>query len=126
MTAPGKGSGRRPSSGRWLEEHRNDPYVKAAHAAGYRSRAAYKLLELQEKYHLMRPGMRVLDLGAAPGGWTQVAVREVHPGGVVVAIDLLPVEPVQQGDREALILQGDFLAEGAGERLRERLPGGGA
>lgn len=67
------------SSRRWLQEHFTDPYVKQAHQDGYRSRAVYKLLELQERYHIFKPGMTVIDLGAAPGGWSQVAVRFIQP-----------------------------------------------
>jgi 23S rRNA (uridine2552-2'-O)-methyltransferase len=73
----------------WLQRHLSDAYVRKAQDAGYRSRAAYKLLEIDRKDRLLRPGMRVLDLGAAPGGWTQVAVERVRPGGRVVAVDLL-------------------------------------
>ena len=86
------------SSRRWLERQLNDPYVLAAREAGYRSRAAYKLIELNERFALLRPGMRVVDLGAAPGGWSQVAaqiVRAGKPGGAVVALDLDPIEPIE-------------------------------
>ncbi len=109
---------RRPSSARWLQEHRDDPYVAAAKRDGYRSRSAYKLLELQEfpKDHrhpdtvtglLIQPGMTVVDLGAAPGGWTQVAVKLVGPRGRVVAADLLPMAPIAGVE----IIEGDFLDE---------------
>lgn len=89
-------------SQKWLERQLNDPYVRAAQAQGLRSRAAFKLLELDEKHKLLKPGLRVVDLGAAPGGWTQVVVQK---GGVrVVALDLLPMDPLNG----AIILQGDF------------------
>jgi 23S rRNA (uridine2552-2'-O)-methyltransferase len=93
---------RTPASQRWLARQLNDPYVTEAKRQGWRSRAAFKLLELDERFHLIRPGMRVLDLGAAPGGWTQVAVK--RGAAFVLALDLLPIEPV----RGAAMLQGDF------------------
>lgn len=96
--------GRSPQSQRWLERQLNDPYVAAARAAGYRSRAAFKLVELDEKFRLLKPGGRVVDLGCAPGGWVQVALRAVGDRGQVVGLDLLPVDPVPG----ATILQGDF------------------
>ena len=96
--------GRSNASQRWLARQINDPYVKAAQAAGWRSRAAFKLLELDERFKLLKPGQRVVDLGAAPGGWTQVAVRAVGDRGEVVALDLLPMDVVAG----ATILQGDF------------------
>jgi 23S rRNA (uridine2552-2'-O)-methyltransferase len=108
--------GRSPQSQRWLERQLNDPYVAAARARGYRSRAAFKLVELDEKFRLLKPGGRVVDLGAAPGGWTQVAVAKVGDRGKVVGLDLLPVDPVPG----ATILEGDFQdaeAEKAVERL---------
>lgn len=108
--------GRSVGSQRWLARQLNDPYVAAARAQGYRSRAAFKLAELDEKFHLLKPGGRVVDLGAAPGGWTQVSVRKVGERGRVVGLDLLPVDPVPG----ATILQGDFqdpAAEAAVERL---------
>lgn len=91
-----------PSSVRWLSRQLNDPYVRKAQAAGYRSRAAFKLIELDDRFRLLRKGARVLDLGAAPGGWTQVAVERAGPG--VVAVDLLPMEPVPG----ATVLKGDL------------------
>jgi 23S rRNA (uridine2552-2'-O)-methyltransferase len=96
--------GRNPQSQRWLERQLNDPYVQAAKAQGWRSRAAFKLIELDEKFHLLKPGARVVDLGCAPGGWTQVALRRAGEQGRVVGLDLLPVDPVPG----ATILQGDF------------------
>jgi len=88
----------------WLQRHVNDHYVKQAKAQGYRSRAAFKLLELDEKERLLRAGMTVVDLGAAPGGWSQVAARKVAPGGRVFAIDLLEIAPISG----VTVLKGDF------------------
>lgn len=105
--------GRSTASQRWLTRQLNDPYVKAAKERGFRSRAAFKLTEMDEKLHLLKPGMRVVDLGAAPGGWTQVAVQAVGPRGQVVAIDILPMDPVAG----ATVLQGDFQEEEAEERV---------
>jgi 23S rRNA (uridine2552-2'-O)-methyltransferase len=95
---------RSKSSRRWLDRHINDPYVKRSQLDGYRSRAAYKLLEIQEKDHLIKPGMRILDLGAAPGSWSQIASRLAAPNGCVVALDVLPMEPIPAVG----FLQGDF------------------
>lgn len=115
--------GRKPSSIRWLERQLNDPYVREAQRLGYRSRAAFKLIELDDRFHLLRPGLRVVDLGAAPGGWTQVAVARVKAGspkgGSVVGIDILAYDPVPS----ATILQGDFLAEETPQRLKDALGG---
>lgn len=111
---------RKPSSNEWLKRQLNDPYVAEAQKRGFRSRAAFKLLQLDETLKLLKPGMRIVDLGAAPGGWTQVAVAAVKPPkGQVVAIDILPMEPVPG----AIVLEGDFLADDAPERLREALGG---
>jgi 23S rRNA (uridine2552-2'-O)-methyltransferase len=82
------------SSQKWLERQLNDPYVARAKREGYRSRAAFKLLEIDEKYHLLKPGQRVVDLGAAPGGWAQIAARKVGERGKVVGIDLLEIDPL--------------------------------
>jgi 23S rRNA (uridine2552-2'-O)-methyltransferase len=107
------------SSKRWLAEHFDDPYVKQAQQQGLRSRAAFKLQELQDKYALIRPGMTVVDLGAAPGGWCQVAQPLVGPGGRVFALDILAMEPLPG---VAFIL-GDFTeAEPLGE-LEQALDG---
>ena len=95
---------RSKSSGRWLDEHFNDQYVKKSQQDGYRSRASYKLLELQDKDKLFKSGMSVLDLGSAPGGWSQVAVELVGKKGRVVASDILPMEPIDGVD----FVQGDF------------------
>jgi 23S rRNA (uridine2552-2'-O)-methyltransferase len=108
--------GRSAASQRWLSRQLNDPYVAAAKARGWRSRAAFKLLEMDERYKLLRPGMRVLDLGAAPGGWTQVAVRA---GATVVGLDLLAMEPVPG----AAVLVGDFMDSAAPARLLTALGG---
>jgi 23S rRNA (uridine2552-2'-O)-methyltransferase len=92
------------SSKEWLRRHVSDPYVKEARKQGYRSRAAFKLLEIDAREKLFRPGQTVLDLGAAPGGWSQVAAEKVKPGGKVTAIDLLPIAPISG----VTILKGDF------------------
>jgi 23S rRNA (uridine2552-2'-O)-methyltransferase len=92
------------SSKEWLRRHVSDPYVRKARQEGYRSRAAYKLIELDSKEKLFRPGMTVLDLGAAPGGWSQVAAQKVMPGGQVIAIDVLEMAPISG----VTILKGDF------------------
>lgn len=102
--------GRTTASQRWLERQINDPYVRAAKAAGWRSRAAFKLLELDERFKLLKPGQRVVDLGAAPGGWTQVALKVIGDRGRVVGLDLLPIDPIPG----AILLEGDFT-EQAGE-----------
>jgi 23S rRNA (uridine2552-2'-O)-methyltransferase len=111
--------GRKLSSTLWLERQLNDPYVAAARREGYRSRAAFKLLELDQRYRLLQPGQRVVDLGAAPGGWLQVAAGKLGPGGRLVAIDLLPMDPVPGAE----VLLGDFLAPEAPERLKAALGG---
>jgi len=107
------------SSRRWLDRHVNDPYVQRAQREGYRSRAAYKLLELQDKDGLIRRGMRVVDLGAAPGGWSQVASRLVGRDGRVVAMDLLEIEPIAGVE----LLQGDFREDVDLARLEALLGG---
>ena len=112
---------RSKASQRWLERQLNDPYVRAAQQQGLRSRAAFKLLEMDEKHGLILPGARVLDLGAAPGGWTQVAVQRAGPGGRVVALDLLPMDPVPG----ATIFQGDFQDDAAAGPQGEGLLQGG-
>jgi 23S rRNA (uridine2552-2'-O)-methyltransferase len=110
------------SSQKWLERQLNDPYVARAKREGYRSRAAYKLIEIDDKYHLLKPGQRVVDLGAAPGGWAQVAAKKVGSAegrGRVVGIDLLPIEPLPGVEFIAL----DFLDEAAPQMLTDRLGG---
>ena len=116
---------RTASSQRWLERQLNDPYVAAAQREGYRSRSAYKLIEIDDKYRLLRPGRRVVDLGAAPGGWSQVAaerVRSLAGRGQVVAIDLLAMAPLPG----VVFLEGDFMAETAPAGLKALLRDGGA
>jgi len=105
------------SSGRWLREHFADDYVKRARREGYRSRAVYKLKEIQERDRLLRPGMTVVDLGAAPGGWSQLASEYVGPKGRVVALDLLPMDPLPGVE----FLQGDFHDDAVLEQLLDRL-----
>lgn len=95
------------SNKQWLRRHVTDPYVRKAKEQGYRSRAAFKLLELDEKERVFGPGMLVVDLGAAPGGWSQVAAARVKPGGRVIAIDLLPIAPISG----VTVLKGDFREE---------------
>jgi 23S rRNA (uridine2552-2'-O)-methyltransferase len=107
------------SSRRWLERQLNDPYVARAKREGYRSRAAYKLAEIDDRHHLLRPGARVVDLGAAPGGWSQVARKRVGPGGRVVAIDILEMEAIAGVDFARL----DFLDPDAPEKLKAMLGG---
>ena len=107
------------SSKAWLQRHVTDAYVRQARAAGYRSRAAYKLLEIDQKDRLLKPGMRVLDLGAAPGGWSQVAGRKAGPRGRVVAIDLLEIAPMSQVE----VLRGDLREPQARAAAREALGG---
>ncbi len=110
--------GRTASSTRWLERQLNDPYVRRAQAEGYRSRAAYKLLELDERFAMLRGATRVIDLGAAPGGWAQV-VRRRRPRATLVGIDLLPVDPIEG----ATLLQMDFLDAAAPAALSDALGG---
>ena len=110
--------GRKVSSTRWLERQLNDPYVKRAKAEGYRSRAAYKLIELDEKFGLLKGVKGVVDLGIAPGGWSQV-VRKKAPGARVAGIDFLPTDPIDG----VAILQMDFMDEDAPDALREALAG---
>lgn len=100
---------KRPKTSRawWLDRHVHDPFVKLAQKEGYRSRAAYKLLWLDEKDHLLKPGMTVVDLGAAPGGWCQVAARKVGEKGRVIGIDLLPLDPIAG----AILFQADFTSD---------------
>ena len=107
---------RTPSSQRWLERQLNDPYVAAAKREGFRSRAAYKLKEIDDKYHFLKPGLRVVDLGAAPGGWSQIAaerVQSIAGKGQVVAIDYLGMEALAGVD----LVEMDFTAPGAEARL---------
>lgn len=131
--AKGKGSGdgrrhtkvrvktakkRKVGSTLWLERQLNDPYVKRAKADGYRSRAAYKLIELDEKFKFLKKGLKIVDLGAAPGGWTQVAVKAVGDGNVV-ALDILPM-PAVPG---AIVLTADFMDDAAPALLQQAMNG---
>lgn len=134
MTARGRGGrrrlgvrvrtarGRKASSTRWLRRQLNDPFVTEALRLGYRSRAAFKLLEIDEKFHLLAPGKRVVDLGAAPGGWSQVAAHAVGAGkgkGKLVAVDVLEMEPVAG----AVLLQRDITNPETGAAIKEALAG---
>lgn len=110
---------RTTSSNRWLQRQLNDPYVAAAKTEGYRSRAAFKILELDEKFHFFKQGMRVVDLGAAPGGWSQIASTRMGKNGKIVAIDLLPIDPIAGAE----ILEMDFLDDEAPEILKSKLGG---
>jgi 23S rRNA (uridine2552-2'-O)-methyltransferase len=105
------------SSARWLQEHFSDPFVRRAHAEGARSRALFKLEEIDQREHLFRPGMAVLDLGAAPGAWSQYARRRVGPAGRVVATDILAMEPIEG----VHFLQGDLREQATLEALRQAL-----
>jgi 23S rRNA (uridine2552-2'-O)-methyltransferase len=113
------GKRRKLSSKLWLERQLNDPYVARAKREGYRSRAAYKLAEIDDKTRLLKPGARVVDLGAAPGGWSQLAVKRAGPKGRVVAIDLLAMTPIDGVD----FLELDFLDASAPDKLKALLGG---
>ena len=135
MTGAGSGSGREGgrslkqrvktakkktvSQTRWLSRQLNDPYVARAKREGWRSRAAFKLIEIDDKFKLLKPGARVVDLGAAPGGWSQVAVQRIGPKGKVVGIDLLDIEPIAGVDFAVM----DFLDPDAPEKLRAMMGG---
>jgi len=119
--------GRKLSSTRWLERQLNDPYVKRAKLDGYRGRAAYKILEIDDKYRFLVPGARVVDLGCAPGGWSQVAVRRVNAlgdkqgkaRGRVLGVDLQAIEPIAGADLHQL----DFMSDGADDKVKDWLDG---
>jgi 23S rRNA (uridine2552-2'-O)-methyltransferase len=96
---------RKASSNKWLERQLNDPYVRLAKTKGYRSRAAFKLIDLDDQFHFLKPGARVLDLGAAPGGWSQIARQRVGASGYVVAADILAMEPI----KDVTVLRADLL-----------------
>jgi 23S rRNA (uridine2552-2'-O)-methyltransferase len=124
------GRGRTVSQQRWLQRQLNDPYVARAKREGYRSRAAFKLAEIDEKYHLLKPGQRIIDLGCAPGGWLQVAARKIGLEGddmggniraraKIVGIDLLPVEPMAG----VTLFELDFMADDTPALLKEALGG---
>lgn len=110
-------SKRSKSSRRWLHEHETDPFVKAARAAGFRSRAVYKLEEIQRTDKLLRPGINVVDLGAAPGGWSQYAARVMQRKGRIIASDILAMEPIAGVE----FVEGDFSADVVFEELLSRL-----
>lgn len=110
---------RRPTSKAWMNEHVNDEFVKRAQREGYRARAAYKLIEIDDKDQLIRPGMTVVDLGAAPGSWSQVAVQRVHGRGRVIALDMLEMAPIAG----VTFIQGDFREQAVLEQLEQMLDG---
>ncbi|HEY2624119.1 MAG TPA: 23S rRNA (uridine(2552)-2'-O)-methyltransferase RlmE [Dyella sp.] len=110
---------RSKSSSRWLREHFDDVYVKKAQAEGLRSRAAFKLEELIDRDRLLKPGMRIVDLGAAPGGWSQLARKRLGDNGTIIALDILPMQGIGGVD----FLQGDFREESVLHQLEERLEG---
>lgn len=107
------------SSNRWLQRQLNDPYVAEAKRVGYRSRAAFKLIQLDEKYHFLGKGKRIVDLGCAPGGWTQIAAMRNKGSGEIVGMDLLPTEPIEG----AILLQQDFTAPEAPDMIKALLHG---
>jgi len=110
---------RSKSSQKWLQEHFSDTYVQRARKEGYRGRAVYKLLELDERYHLLKPGMTVLDLGAAPGSWSEVAVKKLGKQGKLIASDILPMEPLTG----VSFIQGDFQEDEVMQSILEELDG---
>ena len=103
----------------WMQEHVNDPWVQRAQADGWRSRAAFKLMEIDDKAHLLRPGMTVVDLGSAPGSWSQVAAKRIQPGGRLIALDLLPMELLHGVE----FIQGDFREDEVLRTLEAALDG---
>ncbi len=107
------------SSRAWMREHLDDPFVKKAQKEGYRARAAYKLLEIQEKYRLIKPGMVIVDLGAAPGSWSQIAAKLVGSNGIVVASDILTMDALP----DVTFLQGDFREQDVFDKLLNILNG---
>lgn len=111
--------GRTNSQQRWLQRQLNDPFVSEARRRGLRSRAAFKLMELDQRFNLLKTGARVVDLGAAPGGWSQVSADIVGPTGAIIGIDLLPIDPIEG----AIFIEGDFLDPDAPERLKRELGG---
>ena len=111
--------GRTPSSQRWLTRQINDPYVRKAKLEGYRSRSAYKLLEIDKRFKIFKRGQRVVDLGAAPGGWSQVALEKLGDKGTLIAIDILPMDPLSG----AIIFEHDFMADDAPQMIAEALGG---
>lgn len=113
-----KNMARSKTSHRWLQEHFDDIYVKKAQAEGYRSRAVYKLKEIDEKEKLLMPGMSVVDLGAAPGGWTQYVAEKMNGKGTIVALDILPMAPLS----DVTFIQGDFREDSVLQELRSWIP----
>ncbi len=113
---------RSKSSKRWLNEHFDDEFVLRAQKEGYRSRAIYKLIEIQQKDHILKPGMTVIDLGAAPGGWTEYAVKQLGRQGRMIALDILPMEPVAGVE----IIQGDFREDAVLQQLLDLMGGASA
>jgi len=109
--------GRSTSSNRWMKEHFDDPYVKLAQKEGYRSRAVYKLLEIDDKDHLLKPGMTVVDLGAAPGSWSEIAIRKLGHNSRLIALDILPMDSIAGVE----FIQGDFTEQAVYEKLLETL-----
>ncbi|GAB4122345.1 MAG: RlmE family RNA methyltransferase [Sideroxydans sp.] len=107
------------TSKQWMMEHVNDPYVQMAQKDGYRARAAYKLLELNERDHLIKPGMAVVDLGAVPGSWCQVVAQKLGTRGRIIALDILPLQPLPRVE----FIQGDFREDGVLAQLEEKLAG---
>ncbi|MFK8018428.1 MAG: 23S rRNA (uridine(2552)-2'-O)-methyltransferase RlmE [Pseudomonadales bacterium] len=106
---------RSKTSARWLKEHFDDPYVKLAKQEGYRSRASFKLIEIDDKHRLLRPGMSVIDLGAAPGGWSQVASKRIGSKGSIVAVDILPMDSMADVD----VIQGDFTDDAVFDQIMD-------
>src|ERR1700734_135591 len=113
------GKARPPSSRAWAQRQINDPYVARAKREGYRSRAAFKLAEIDDKFHLLKKGARVVDLGAAPGGWSEVAARRIGAGGRVIALDILDMKPIAGVE----FIKLDFLDVAAPDRLKAMLGG---
>ncbi len=110
---------RSKTSAEWLKEHVDDIYVQKAQQDGYRTRASYKLIELDEKDQLIKPGMVILDLGAAPGGWSQVVGRKLNGNGVIIASDILPMDPIADVD----FIQGDFTEQSVFDQIMEAVGG---
>jgi 23S rRNA (uridine2552-2'-O)-methyltransferase len=110
---------RSKSSNRWMREHFDDPYVKLAQTQGYRSRAVFKLKEIQDKDRIIKPGMNIIDLGAAPGGWSQFARQLIGNKNKIIALDILPMEPIEGVD----FILGDFREQAVLDELRARLDG---
>jgi 23S rRNA (uridine2552-2'-O)-methyltransferase len=111
--------GRSKSSSRWMQEHFNDEYVKMAQVKGYRSRAVFKLKEIQDKDQIIKPGMNIIDLGAAPGGWSQFAREIIGKKNKIIALDILPMEPIEGVD----FIQGDFREQAVLDELYAVLDG---